>query len=151
MFETLRKMGVPLTVAAALGAVVTTTPLLFTIDERYAKASDVKEQMAQLQNENQALRMELSRLVGFQSAMVTFIQEGRIPQPTRPASIVEEPQPTRMRSARPIVGAVPPPPPPPPVMTEEPAAESAPVNVPPARNWDDLKSRLAEQEQRLNQ
>ena len=163
MIDTLRKLGVPLTLAAALGAVITTTPLLFTIDERYAKASDVKERIEVLQIENQALRTELARLVGFQSAMVQFIQEGRIPAP----SAIEE-QPTRMRSARPpSVEAVPPPPlasteaiapsAPPIVRMERPPRREVPAPVEgvespeaPLRNWNDLKSNLERQQERLN-
>jgi hypothetical protein len=81
MFETLKKIGVPTALATIIVVAVMMVPFMFKIDERYAKHSDVKETIEKLRTENTELRRELAQLVGFQQAMATLIQAGKIAMP----------------------------------------------------------------------
>jgi hypothetical protein len=80
--ETLKKIGLPATVAAVVTSIVIAAPIMFKVDERYAKHSDVKEEIARLRTENNELRHELAQLNGFQQAMAALIQSGKITHPT---------------------------------------------------------------------
>lgn len=86
MLDLLKKIGVPATVAAVIASLVTTVPLLFKVDERYAKASDVTVVVAKLEKDNTDLRHELAQTIGFQQAMVALIQQGKLPANAHPTS-----------------------------------------------------------------
>lgn len=161
--DTLKTIGIPATGAAIIGALVVTVPFLFQIDERYAKQSELEKEVEVLERKNDALQRELAQLTGFQQAMVTFIQEGRIPQPASSVASV----PPRRTAIAPIAEA-------PPidvdaVIAASPPAAAAPA-IPPSgtfdpsvvkpepkpvtpleqpRNWDELNKGLTRQQQRL--
>jgi hypothetical protein len=80
MLELLKKIGVPATIAAIIAALVTMVPILFKVDERYAKADDVKLIVAKLDKDNDDLRHELAQAVGFQQAMVALLQTEKVPR-----------------------------------------------------------------------
>jgi hypothetical protein len=79
MLELLKKIGVPATVAAIIAALVTTVPLLFKIDERYAKDEDLTAQTARTEKAINELTVEISKLSGTQETIVTLMaaQEAR--------------------------------------------------------------------------
>ncbi len=143
MLDLLKKIGLPATVAAVVAALVTITPFLFQIDERYAKADVVEQQLQELRKQNESLLRELAQVVGFQAAMVQFLQEGRIPR----ASVAPVPAPAArppLAAARPPVpAAVEPAPSAPPVVTEA----EIPIEAP--RNWKELNDGLNRQQQRI--
>jgi hypothetical protein len=160
VLETLRKIGVPTAIATSISLLVVVAPLLFQIDERYAKAEDLKEQIQDLERQNEQLQRELAQLVGFQSAMATFIQEGRLP-PARPVyrrfeleapPEVLPPPPPAASSApeaetEPLVRSSRPPIVEPPIATAEPAALPPTIERP--MNWRELSDGLNKQQQRL--
>lgn len=140
MIGTLKAIGIPVTAAAVISALVVTIPLLFQIDERYAKEEDLRTEVAALKLTNDQLQRELAQLAGFQQAMTQFISEGRIPRHTAP---VVTPPPA------PVIAPVETAP------TPEPAAQpaSAPAVVPQSfekpNNWRELNDGLVRQQQRL--
>jgi hypothetical protein len=80
MLELLKKIGVPATISAIIAALVTMVPILFKVDERYAKADDMHAAVAKLDKDNDELRHELAQAVGFQQAMVALIQSEKTPR-----------------------------------------------------------------------
>ena len=96
MLDTLKAIGIPVTAAAVISALVVSVPLLFEIDERYAKEVDLRTEVASLKATNNELQRELAQLTGFQQAMTQFILEGRVPrQPViQSPAAVASPQPS---------------------------------------------------------
>jgi hypothetical protein len=80
MLELLKKIGVPATVAAIIATLVTMVPILFKVDERYAKADDMRAAVVKLDKDNDELRHELAQAVGFQQAMVALLQSEKTPR-----------------------------------------------------------------------
>jgi hypothetical protein len=116
MLELLKKIGIPATVAAVIASLVTMVPLLFKIDERYAKEEDLTAQTARTEKAINGLTVEISKLSGTQETIVTLMaaQEAR-----RPAQVV---------SAAPIQAA--------------PIQEVPNLDTLPATNAGDLRPRL---------
>jgi hypothetical protein len=79
MLEMLKKIGLPATVSAVIAALVTTVPLLFKIDERYAKDEDLVAQTVRTEKAINELTIEISKLSGTQETIVTLMaaQEAR--------------------------------------------------------------------------
>jgi hypothetical protein len=79
MLELLKKIGIPATVAAVIATLVTTVPLLFKIDERYAKDEDLVAQTSRTEKAINELTVEISKLSGTQETIVTLMaaQEAR--------------------------------------------------------------------------
>ena len=79
MLELLKKIGIPATVSAVIAALVTTVPLLFKIDERYAKDDDVQALSTRTERAINELTVEISKLSGTQETIVTMMaaQEAR--------------------------------------------------------------------------
>lgn len=173
MHEALKRIGVPTAIATSISLLVVVAPLLFQIDERYAKAEELEKQVRRLERKNDRLEREMAQLVGYQSAMASFIQEGRLPAPRhsvlRRAEI--EPAPAANRSeeltARPEAPVRAPAPA---TMTPAPAAPQPAVAPPPSaplsspetaeperavptfekpQNWRQLSEALTQQQQRL--
>lgn len=155
MLELLKKIGLPATVAAVIASLVTIVPLLFTIDERYAKEDDLKLMFSKLENQNHELRREIAQNAGFQQAMVGLIQQGRLPQPAAAAQaatrVQPETQPTepvRMRLSVPR---------PAPASVEARVTSSSDVPVPVVvaaplekpKNWNEISEGLTRQQKRL--
>jgi hypothetical protein len=145
MLEILKKIGLPATVSAVIAALVTITPFLFQIDERYAKAGDVENQLHELRKQNEALLRELAQVVGFQAAMVQFVQEGRFPRST-PA-----PAPRPAVPLHPPIAAQPPAPAPAPVSPPPttPSVVEKEISIEAPRNWKELNDGLIRQQQRI--
>lgn len=136
MYDKLRQIGIPTTIATTISLLVVVAPLLFQIDERYVKAEDHEKVVRELEQKNEQLMRELAKLSGFQEAMVNFIQEGRIP---------------RQPVAQPVFpsrGFIPPT-----VERVEPSAEGSTPPIEPLgdkpKNWSELKDGLARQQRRL--
>jgi len=70
MLDLLKKIGIPATVAAVIASLVTMVPLLFKLDERYAKEEDLTAQTARTEKVINELTVEISRLAGTQQVMV---------------------------------------------------------------------------------
>lgn len=119
MIEILKKIGLPATVAAAVAALVVTVPLLFKIDERYAKDEDVQKYIKKLEKKIEKQNNELAQLAGFQQAMVMLIQQGRVPTA-----------------------------PPAPGLARGPASVD-PVVVEKPKNWSEINEALSKQQSRL--
>jgi hypothetical protein len=136
MLEVLQKLGVPAGIAGVIGALVVTVPFIFQIDERYAKADEFQQEIKELQEQNQKLRVELAQLSGFQQTMIIFMNQNGLLRPIQPAP---PPLPTVSLA-----------PPPNPVVSPEPAA-SAPLTKPieQPKNWKELNEGLSRQQQRL--
>ena len=81
MNDVLAKIGIPTAIGIAISLVVVVTPMLFKIDERYAKQEALEAEVQKLEKQNAELRAELAQATGFQQAMVAFIQQGRLPVP----------------------------------------------------------------------
>ena len=161
--ELLRKIGIPATLAAVISSLTVSIPLLFKIDERYAKDERLTEEIKKLEQRNADLQKELAQLVGFQQAMLVILQD------RMKAVSVERPRALIMPA--PQVAAVPAPAPTPtpvvpvPSVGEKatPKAEvksppPAPVNIKPdlskqpiekPKNLKELSDGLTRQQQRL--
>jgi len=81
MIELLKRIGIPATVAAVIASLVTMVPLLFKIDERYAKEEDLVAQTARTEKVINELTVEISRLAGTQQVMVTLMAAQNRPAP----------------------------------------------------------------------
>lgn len=75
--QTLKKVGVSATVAAVIAAVITVTPFLFKIDERYAKATELEEAIQKTDEKLVALTAEVGKLAGVTEVLVTVIGQQR--------------------------------------------------------------------------
>ena len=147
MIDTLKAIGIPVTAAAVISALVVTIPLLFQIDERYAKEEDLRVEVAALKIVNQDLQRELAQLAGFQQAMTQFISEGRIPAPRL---VVGAGAPLRRVELTPQPSPVEAPDAAPPPVIEQPEAASAPTVLEAPRNWRELNEGLVRQQKRLD-
>lgn len=87
MLELLKKIGIPATVAAVIASLVTMVPLLFKLDERYAKEEDLVAQTARTEKVINELTVEISRLAGTQQVMVTLMAVQ--PRPVQAAQTVK--------------------------------------------------------------
>jgi hypothetical protein len=105
MLELLKKIGVPATVAAVIASLVTTVPLIFKIDERYAKTGELDEVSAKSAKQVQDLTIEVSKLAGVQQTLLTLMVQGEArlqpPQTTTVMVPVQQPAPIRLAVAAP--------------------------------------------------
>lgn len=141
MIALLKKFGVQVTLAGIVSAMVAFASILFTVDERYAKAKDLEAEVEKLENINAHLNRELAQVVGFQQAMTAFISEGRIPGRTIGGMTSTSPA----QRDEPIVLMSPPPPPPSveETVVETPTASADPLSaeVPPSTPVEEVKQR----------
>lgn len=133
MIELLKKLGLPNIVVAVIAALVTVTPFLFSIDERYAKSAEVEKELVELRRQNSELARELAQNTGFQQAIVALMTKQNIQAP--------------IHSQPPAVSASP-------GVSLSPAPESAPqkpevVPLETPRSWNELKDGLSRQQDRL--
>ena len=150
MLELLKKLGLPSAVAAVVAALVTITPFIFKIDERYAKATELEEEIQKLEVKNNALSAEVAKLAGITEVLVNIAS-----QSNAAAARASAPSPALPRIA-PIPTPVPraaPAPAEPVVITPPslPKLEVEPIQVPeaprPGATWGEKKDTL-EQAQR---
>ena len=168
MKELLTKIGVPTAIGTAISLTVVVVPMLFKIDERYAKQEALEAEVQKLEKQNAELRAELAQNAGFQQAMVAFIQQGRLPAPAAPAPAAPPPAPV---AAAPLPAAAPAPPPaaapaPPPAAAPAPtfnpenlpataagsppkAAAKPPLAQEKPSNWRELNEGIRRQQERL--
>ena len=73
MLELLKKIGLPATVAAVIASLVTVLPILFKIDERYAKAEDLQMQIKKVEEDMNQLSIEVGKLAGTQQVLVSIM------------------------------------------------------------------------------
>ncbi len=152
MNDLLAKIGIPTAIGTAISLVVVVVPMLFKIDERYAKQEALEAEVLKLERQNAELRAELAQNAGFQQAMVAFIQQGRLPAPAAsvgaaptPAPVAAAPAPTPVPAAGPIVGASPQP-----LETIKPTKPSVgTVTQERPSNWRELSEGLVRQQERL--
>lgn len=169
MLDLLKKIGVPATVAAVIATLVTVVPLLFTVDERYAKREEFKQWALHIQEENDNLKRELAQAVGFQQAMVELIRAGKLPtnfsfsedQDARVVQVnliesikeaiaqrrAKEQEQAIKEIASKVVKA--PESPASAAPAPEKVLEKAPIVIEKPRNWKELNEGLMRQEQRL--
>jgi hypothetical protein len=107
MIELLKKIGIPATVAAVIASLVTMVPLLFKIDERYAKEEDLVAQTARTEKVINELTVEISRLAGTQQVMVTLMAAQNRQAPAPVAVLSQAPVPTPVPTATSDLNALP--------------------------------------------
>ena len=155
MQDILSKIGIPTAIGTAISLVVVVTPMLFKIDERYAKQEALEAEVQKLEKQNAELRAELAQAAGFQQAMVAFIQQGRLPRPAEPAqpAATAAPAPIEVPPARVFAPAPQPAPAIPRIEAsgpiEVPASNAGVVEAP--RNWKELNEGLTRQQRRLSE
>ena len=62
--ESAKKIGMPATVAAIVSVIVTVTPFMFKIDERYAKATELQESIDRNKEDLAKLTAEVGKVAG---------------------------------------------------------------------------------------
>lgn len=149
MLELLKKLGLPSAVAAVVAALVTITPFIFKIDERYAKASELEEEIQKLEVKNNALSAEVAKLAGVTEVLVSIASQSNAAS-ARAAESVARP----LIAPTPVPRATPTPAPAEPVVITPPSLpklEVEPIQVPeaprPGATWGEKKDTL-EQAQR---
>jgi sugar phosphate isomerase/epimerase len=135
MLELLKKIGIPATVAAIIATLVTTVPLLFKIDERYAKDDDLVAQTARTEKAINELTIEISKLSGTQETIVTIMAAQEARRAVRRDEVVAV-QVAPAAGAPVIVGAAP-------------VAAPKPVASSPVVKFDEVSRTLREQQSRL--
>jgi hypothetical protein len=133
MLELLKKIGIPATVAAVIATLVTTVPLLFKIDERYAKDEDLVAQTSRTEKAINELTVEISKLSGTQETIVTLMAAQEARRAARRDEIVATPPVAAIVSptTAPVIVAA----------TPKPAASSP--------KFDEVSRALREQQSRL--
>lgn len=142
MLELLKKLGLPSAVAAVVAALVTITPFIFKIDERYAKATELEEEIQKLEVKNNALSAEVAKLAGVTEVLVSIASQSNAASARAAESV-----------ARPLIAPTPvpraaPAPTEPVVITPPslPKLEVEPILVPdaprPGATWDEKRSTL---------
>lgn len=145
MFELLKKLGLPSAVAAVVAALVTITPFIFKIDERYAKASELEEEIQKLEVKNNALSAEVAKLAGVTEVLVSIASQSNADSARAAESgvrpLIAPPPAPRAVPAEPVVITPP----------SLPKLEVEPIQVPevprPGATWGEKKDTL-EQAQR---
>lgn len=140
MHDLLAKIGIPTAIGTAISLIVVVVPMLFKIDERYAKQEALEAEVQKLEKQNAELRAELAQATGFQQAMVAFIQQGRLPRPAEPVAALPAPAPVEIPPPRVFAPA--------PAITPIESAASAPTVEAP-KNWKELNEGLSRQQRRL--
>jgi len=155
IFDELKRLGVPMTAAAVVSALVVAIPFFFQLDSRYAKETALKEHVARLEARNEALARELAQNAGFQQAMIALLSN-KVAAGLEPGA-APIPVPVPLAAPSPRAMASPPPPPPLAHGRGAPAAEvitapARPASAPPMeqpKTWKELNEGLTRQQQRL--
>lgn len=75
MFDILKKLGVPATVALVVSALITVVPIIFGIDKRYAKTEEVSTQVEKLQRQVLDLTTEIGKIAGAQETLLNILMQ----------------------------------------------------------------------------
>lgn len=73
MFDFLKKMGLPAMVAGVVAALIAVIPMIFKIDERYAKTEEVISGNQQAADRINELSIEVGRLAGTTQVLVAVL------------------------------------------------------------------------------
>jgi hypothetical protein len=73
MVEFLKKLGVPAMIAAMLGALLTIIPIMFKLDERYAKEQQLTQEVVRLEGQINDLSIEVGKLAGSTQVLVSVM------------------------------------------------------------------------------
>ena len=73
MVEFLKKLGVPALIAGIVGAMVTIVPILFKVDERYAKEQQLTTEVVRLESQINDLSIEVGKLAGSTQVLVAVM------------------------------------------------------------------------------
>jgi hypothetical protein len=144
MLELLKKLGLPSAVAAVVAALVTITPFIFKIDERYAKATELEEEIQKLEVKNNALSAEVAKLAGITEVLVSIASQSNAASARAAESAVRP-----LIAPTPVPRAAPAPVPTEPVVVTPPSLpplEVERIDVPsapkPGATWDEKRSTL---------
>lgn len=91
MYEILKKIGIPATVAAVIASLVVTVPFLFQLDERYAKSDEVKTEIEKTGKAINEIAVELGKVSGTQATIVQLMAQQNNNQLNRRERLVERP------------------------------------------------------------
>ena len=64
LLESAKTIGMPATIAAVISALITITPFVFKIDERYAKATELEESLIETRSQIQQVSAEVNKVAG---------------------------------------------------------------------------------------
>lgn len=78
MFELLKKIGIPATVALVVTALVTVVPMVFGIDGRYAKADEIEKTNRRITE----IAAEINKIAGAQETLIVIISQ-QTPRPDK--------------------------------------------------------------------
>ena len=82
MLELLKKLGIPAALAAIIVALGTLVPVLFKLDERYAKEQELTQEVVRLEGQINDLSTEVGKLAGSTQVLVDVISaKGAAPAP----------------------------------------------------------------------
>lgn len=90
MLDLLKKIGLPATIAAIIASLITLLPIVFKIDERYAKADELAEQIKKVEDDMNSLSIEIGKLAGTQQVLVSILS-ARVEQPRLATAPVDRP------------------------------------------------------------
>lgn len=79
MVEFLKKLGVPALVAGIIGAMMTIIPILFKVDERYAKEQQLTTEVVRLEGQINDLSVEVGKLAGSTQVLVAVMSAKQEP------------------------------------------------------------------------
>ena len=145
MLELLKKLGLPSAVAAVVAALITIIPFIFKIDERYAKATELQQEIQKLEVKNNALSAEVAKLAGITEVLVSIASQSNAASSKAAerstAPLMTNPKPTSLPRTAPDVVE-------PAVVTSPslPPLEVERVEVPiapkPGATWDEKRNTL---------
>jgi hypothetical protein len=98
MFDFLKKLGLPAAIAGLVAGLVVVIPMLFKIDERYAKTEELAKSNQQLAEQINDLSIEVGKLAGTAQVLVAIMstKTNNVPivdstQPARPTALLVTP------------------------------------------------------------
>lgn len=100
MMEILKKIGIPATVAAIISVLVTVTPFLFKIDDRYAKAHQLQLAIEKNDAKTRILTAEIAKLAGVTEVLVAVISQEHLSRLYYPRALASEPEDAALPSSR---------------------------------------------------
>lgn len=154
MFDILKKLGVPATVALVVSALITVVPIIFGIDKRYAKTEEVSTQVEKLQRQVLDLTTEIGKIAGAQETLLDILMQQ---ERQRTRSVDDRP---RLSLSSPAEASTPPTSPAPlalpaparPVPSSPPRSglpEEAPRNI--TRQLEDVRSQVLDAAKNIEQ
>lgn len=81
LLELLKKLGISSVLGAIIAAALLVIPILFKIDDRYAKDADIKADAARNERALNIIATEIGKLAGTQEALILMIETQEIRTP----------------------------------------------------------------------